>query len=326
MPKVTIIVPVYNVEAYLARCLDSLAKQTCRDYEIICINDCSPDNSSKILEEYTRRYQDKLTVLENKRNIGLGKTRERGIRHARGKYILFVDSDDYIRKDFVETYLREMERNPCDIVIGGYTRDVDGKLTGHKVSGSVWSVVTYPIACAKMFRKEFLTEHGLEFSDIRCGEDIYFSLCVFYYGARYRVIDYDGYYYYFNRKSITGSMNYEKNHEEFVSWIFDEFLSKHDIGALSENQRRVIEYAYVSNMVNALITYGHGGGVKRMRKKYDFWMRDMGEKFPDYKRNPYFGIFKPKGETRKIRLGVGVTMLLHKVHLDKLMFYVISLL
>lgn len=326
MPKVTIIVPVYNVEAYLARCLDSLIEQTCADYEIICINDCSPDNSERILEEYACRYPEELTVLENERNMGLGRTRERGIRHAQGKYILFVDSDDYIRQDFVETYLNEMEANPCDVVIGGYTRDVDGTLTEHKVSDSVWSVVTYPIACAKMFRKEFLTEHGLEFSDIRCGEDIYFSLCLFYYGAKYRVIDYDGYYYYFNRKSITGSMNYEKNHEEFVAQIFGEFLKKHDIAALSENQKQVIEYAYVSNMVNALITYGHGGKIKRMKQKYLFFMEDLHRKFPDYKRNPYFGIFKPRGQTRKIRLGVGVTMLLHKVHLDKLMFYLISLL
>lgn len=326
MPKVTVIVPIYNVEAYLGRCLDSLVNQTCGDYEIIGINDCSPDNSQQILEEYASRYPKKLTALVNEQNIGLGRTRERGIRHAKGEYILFVDSDDYVRKDFVETYLKEMEANPCDVVIGGYTRDVDGELTGHKVSDSVWSVVTYPIACAKMFRKGFLTEHELEFSDIRCGEDIYFSLCVFYYGAVYRVIDYQGYYYYFNRKSITGSLNYDKNHEEFVSQIFGAFLKKHDILALSEEKRQVIEYTYISNMVNALITYGHGGKIKRMKKKYRFFMEDLHQKFPNYKKNPYVGLRKPKGQTRKIRLGVGVTMGLHRVHLDKLMFYLISLL
>ena len=287
MPKVTVIVPIYNVEAYLGRCLDSLVKQTCGDYEIIGINDCSPDNSQQILEEYSRRYPKKLTALVNEQNIGLGRTRERGIRHAKG--------------------------------------DVDWDLTEHTVSDSVWSVVTYPIACAKMFRKGFLTEHGLEFSDIRCGEDIYFSLCVFYYGAVYRVMDYAGYYYYFNRKSITGSLNYNKNHEEFVAQIFGAFLKKHDISALSEEKRQIIEYTYISNMVNALITYGHGGGVKRMRKKYDFWMEDMEKKFPDYKRNPYIGLLKPQGQTSKIRLGVGVVMNLKKIHMDKLLFYTISL-
>lgn len=326
MPKVTVIVPVYNVEAYLARCLDSIVNQTSADYEIICINDCSPDNSQQILEEYASRYPEKLTVLVNEQNMGLGRTRERGIRHAKGEYILFIDSDDYIRNDYVETYLKEMEAYPCDVVIGGYTRDVDGELTEHKVPDSAWSVVTYPIACAKMFRKSFLTDNGLEFSDIRCGEDIYFSLCVFYYGARYRVIDYAGYYYYFNRKSITGSMNYDKNHEEFVSNIFANFLKKCDLSRLPKEKQQMIEYTYIANMVNALITYGHGGKVKRMRKKYNFFMEDLHQKFPGYKKNPYFGLFRPKGQTRKIRMGVGLTMGLHKVHLDRLMFYFISLL
>lgn len=326
MPKVTVIVPVYNVEAYLARCLDSIVDQSCEDYEIICIDDCSPDNSGEILKEYESRYPQKLTVLVNEQNMGLGRTRERGIRHAKGDYILFVDSDDYVRKDYVETYLQEMETYPCDVVIGGYTRDVDGKLTEHRVTDSVWSVVTYPIACAKMFRKGFLTENGLEFSDIRCGEDIYFSLCVFYYGATYRVMDYVGYYYYFNRKSITGSLNYDKNHEEFVSGIFGSFLEKCDIHKVPKEKQQIIEYTYIANMVNALITYGHGGKIKRMKKKYNFFMEDLHRKFPDYKRNPYFGLFKPKGQTRKIRVGVGITMGLHKVHLDRLMFYLVSLL
>ena len=86
----------------------------------------------------------------------------------------------------------------------------------------------------------------------------------------------------------------------------------------------MIEYTYVANMVNALITYGHGCHPAKMKKKYQFWLGDMKQKFPDYKRNPYNGIFKPKGQSSKIRLGVGVTMLLHRVHLDTLMFWIIS--
>lgn len=140
------------------------------------------------------------------------------------------------------------------------------------------------------------------------------------------MIDYDGYYYYFNRKSIIGSLNYDKNHEEFVSRIFEAFLKKHDITVLPKEKQRVIEYAYIANMVNALITYGHGGKIKRMKKKYRFFMEDLQEKFPDYRENPFFGIRKPKGQTKKIRLGVGLMMGLHRAHLDKLMFYIISLL
>lgn len=326
MARVSVIVPVYNVEQYLERCIESILAQSFQDFELICINDCSPDSSQSILERYQQAYPQKVVVLVNERNLGLGKTRERGIAKAQGKYLMFIDSDDYIREDYLETYLRQMEESKVDVVIGGYTRDVGGRFTEHKVPDSMWSLVTYPIACAKMYRKSFLTENCLEFPEIRCGEDIYFSMSVYCHNASYKVMDYTGYYYYFNPKSITGSMNYEKNHEQFVAEIFRGFLERHDLERLPEEKKRVIEYNYIANMVNALITYGRGGGIRRMKEKYDYWMKDMKEKFPDYRKNPYVGITKPAGQTGKIRLGVGVIMGLQRIHLDKALLYLISLL
>lgn len=325
MSKVTIIVPVYNVENYLRRCLDSILKQSYSDFDIICINDCSPDHCDEILDDYAGCFPEKLKVLKNEKNIGLGRTRERGIRHASGEYLMFIDSDDYIREDFVQSYVEEMEKYRCDIVIGGYIRDVDGNFKVHKVSDSVWSLVTYPIACAKMFRKEFLLENKLEFSNVKCGEDIYFSLCAFSCGAACRVIDYAGYYYYFNRASITGSLNYTKEHEKMIAYIFDSFMRKYDLHTMSKEKQDIIEYTYIANMMNALINYGHGGKIKCMKKKYEFFINDMSNRFPDYKRNPHVGILKPKGQSLKIRLGVGIPMKLHKIGLDRMLFYMISL-
>lgn len=325
MPEITVIVPVYNVEQYLRRCLDSILGQSFQDFELICVNDCSPDGSQAILNEYKNKYPQKIHVLVNETNQGLGKTRERGIEWARGKYITFIDSDDYIREDYLETYERKMRETDADMIVGGYIKDVNGKLTQHLVPDSIWSIVTYPIACAKLYKKSFLLEKQLHFSNIRCGEDIYFSMSLFYHRAVYCIMDYAGYYYYFNGNSITSSMNYEKNHEAFVAEIFREFLEKHDFGKLSRQEQAVIEYTYIANMVNALITYGRGGGIARMKEKYAFWRRDMEAKFPLYRKNPFVGICKPKGQTRKIRLGVGVTMGLQKLHMDKLLLYAISL-
>lgn len=325
MPRVTVIVPVYNVESYLERCLESIMGQTYQDFEVICINDCSPDCSQKIIEQYAEKYPDKVTALVNEKNIGLGRTRERGIRHSRGRYLMFIDSDDYIAGDYIETYVRAIEARQCDIVIGGYTRDIDGRMAEHRVPDSEWSLLTYPIACAKMYRKDFLMENRLGFSEIRSGEDIFFSLCLFSCSPRYYVIDYAGYRYYFNRKSITGTLGYDRDFERFISQIFDEFLHWTDFLRLDEEKRRMIEYTYIANMVNALVTYGHGGGIERMKEKYRFFLEDVQEKFPEYRSNPFYGLLKPRKQTVKIRLGVGVTMALHRVHLDKLMFYLISL-
>jgi hypothetical protein len=140
------------------------------------------------------------------------------------------------------------------------------------------------------------------------------------------VIPYTGYYYYFNPVSTTGRINYQINFEETVATMFDTFLEKYEIRSLSTEKRQKIEYDYMAQMINALITYGHGGGIACMRKKYHYFLRDRENRFPEYKKNPYWNFFKAKGQTMKIRLAVSVVMMLSKVKLDRVLFYVISLL
>lgn len=324
--KVSVIVPVYNVEDYLGRCLDSLIDQTFGDYEIICINDCSPDNSAEVLCNYQSEYPHLIKVYHNEENMGLGKTREKALTLAKGDYILFIDSDDYVKSDYISSYVKAIEENDYDIIIGGYIRDASGKKTTHLPSNSVWSTVTYPMACAKLFKKSFITNNNLEFTQVACGEDIYFSLSAYYCGAQTKVIDYAGYYYYYNRDSITGSMDYKKNQEGIMSELFSTFLGNYNLDSLPEEKRRVIEYTYLANMINALFVFNRGCGIRLMKKKLAFVRRDLQEKFPDYESNPYIGLLKPKGQTLKIRLGVGATMLLKKMHLDALPFYLSAIL
>ena len=323
--KVTVIVPVYNVEAYLSRCLDSLLDQSFNDYEIVCVNDCSPDGSAKILEHYAHENPNLIRVITNEVNLGLGCSRERALLVARGEYVLFVDSDDYVKSNYIEQYVTQASTGNFDIVVGGYIRDIDGKLTEHILSDSVWSSTTYAIACAKLFRLSFIKEHNLRFTSVSCGEDIYFSLSAYYYGARVKVMNYAGYYYVLNRSSITGSMNYKKNHERIMATLFETFLANHDLSRISLERRQVIEYVYLANMINALISFNHGCGIKLMKEKYSFVKTNAQSLFPSYKANPNIGIFKPKGQTLKIRLGVGVVMGLEKMHLAKPLFYLISL-
>lgn len=117
MKKVSVIVPVYNTGKYLRRCLDSLVMQTLKDIEIIVINDCSPDNSKEILKEYEKKYKDKIKVFHNKTNKGIGYNRNLGIEKASGKYIGFVDSDDYIDKGFYEKMYNKAEKENLELVI-----------------------------------------------------------------------------------------------------------------------------------------------------------------------------------------------------------------
>ena len=118
MPKVSIIVPVFNVEKYLTKCLESLVSQTFSDIEIILVNDGSTDDSKKICEKFASK--DKRIIIINKENGGVSSARNLGIEHSKGKYISFVDSDDYIANDMIEFLVRNIERTDADISTCGH--------------------------------------------------------------------------------------------------------------------------------------------------------------------------------------------------------------
>ncbi len=122
MVKVSIIVPVYNTEKYLKKCVESLLSQTEKDIEIILINDGSTDKSEKIIKS----FEDDRIVYISKKNSGIGSTRNLGITKAKGKYIMFIDSDDYIAPNCVEKMYNKAINDNCDIVISDYYEDCNG--------------------------------------------------------------------------------------------------------------------------------------------------------------------------------------------------------
>lgn len=124
-PKVSIIIPVYNAEKYLARCLDSLVNQTLKDIEIILVDDESPDGSRLICEEYGKKDNRIKTV--SKKNGGAGKARNEGLKHATGKYIGFADSDDYMEPDMYRILWETAEKYNSELVMAGFWT-VDGNM------------------------------------------------------------------------------------------------------------------------------------------------------------------------------------------------------
>ena len=126
MPKVSVIVPVYNTEKYLEKCLDSLTGQTLKDIEIICVNDCSPDNSLTILQKYAA-IDNRIKIIDFKENQGAAIARNTGIDAATGDYIGFVDSDDYVDLDFYEKLYTKAIETDADIVKGKII--IDDKVT-----------------------------------------------------------------------------------------------------------------------------------------------------------------------------------------------------
>ena len=306
--RATIIIPVYRAEMFLKQCLDSVLHQNIGEYEIICVNDCSPDSSDVILQHYAEAYPGKVTVLENEENIGQGRSRMRAVAQASGEYVFFVDSDDYVAENYLESFLRETENCDYDVIISGHTRVTDGVEKKWHVVDSPLTMVTYSVACCKAFRKAFLLENHIDFTDKRAGEDIFFNAACYAANARWKCIEYYGYYYRLNPQSTTQSLNYQRNFEHTVSEMFKLLMERYYVSELPSEKRYVLQYAYVSNMVNALITYDRGCGRKIMRERYDFFWMDLRDKFPDFGENPYFKKWRPKGPSIQNALAVAAVM------------------
>ncbi|MFY1045123.1 glycosyltransferase family 2 protein [Chryseobacterium sp. GP-SGM7] len=181
--KVSVIVPVYNVENYLAKCLDSLVNQTLQNIEIIIVNDGSKDGSEQIIQQYSEKYPSKIKAF-NKENGGLSEARNFGIERTTGDYFGFVDSDDYVSETMFEEMLRLAEKHDAEMVICNIQKvdeygNVTQKLTqipnmpekiDLETHFSVFSDLSY-FACNKLFRKELFKhkrfKKGVHFEDIQ---------------------------------------------------------------------------------------------------------------------------------------------------------------
>ena len=186
MPKVSVIIPVYNVENYLVECLDSVINQTEKDIEIICVEDCSTDSSLAILQAYAKK-DDRIIILQNEKNSGLSVTRNNGLAIAKGEYILFVDSDDFIEHTLLETTLKYA--TDVDIVCFDYSEYNDGFMNHSKhnyiVENGLYNNEKYFInavnsnsmiyaAWCKVYKREFLLENDIRFVPNIIYEDILF--------------------------------------------------------------------------------------------------------------------------------------------------------
>lgn len=119
--KLSLIIPCYNVEKYLPKCLDTIMNQTLDGVETICINDGSPDNCLQILKDYRKKYGDKIVIVD-KKNEGVWRGRKDAIKKAHGEFIGFVDSDDYVTTDFAEKLYNAAIKNNADIAVCGFDR------------------------------------------------------------------------------------------------------------------------------------------------------------------------------------------------------------
>lgn len=229
---VSIIVPVYNSEKYIQRCIDSLINQTISNIEIILINDGSTDNSLKILNEYAKK--DIRIKIIDKENGGVSSARNSGIEVARGRYISFVDADDWCEENMFELMYDMAEKHNCDIVTSGYSMDnVDGKNISTKIAsksiianneqdiGKVIHNSNISYAFTKLYKRNIINDNDIRFNEkLSMGEDATF-VCDYLMNINSAGVINRSLYHYVRCNSESLSTKFVENISDFIEGIWE---------------------------------------------------------------------------------------------------------
>ncbi|MCS6132371.1 glycosyltransferase [Clostridium botulinum] len=284
----SIIVPVYNVEQYLKKCLDTLINQNQSkyNYEIICINDGSTDNSFEILKNYQKKYSSRIKVIDIC-NLGVSNARNIGIDNSIGKYITFVDSDDWVDHKFVDFLMQEAEKKSFSIFNSSYV--FKNKSFEHKeiIEDLLFNVENS--VCAKIFKREKIVKYNIKFPlDITMGEDLVFTFSYICCVENYKNIDKVIYYYRQNRKGSLMNSKIKITYKQVFKaceCVYN-FANKNNL--LEENLMK-IEYLFIKNLLirNTLKIIKFENGIRNKTKQINNEINFVNKYFPNWIDNQY---------------------------------------
>lgn len=259
--KLSIIIPVYNVEKYLPQCLHSVVELPIDSYEVVLVNDGSTDRSGEIVREYAHRYPD-LIVATEQPNQGLSAARNTGLDLAQGEYVLFLDSDDYVIAEELDAFWRSAWADGADVAVAQYAKDVEGEIQAHAVSrgkrrlagrdavsGTEYMCRAFdPFTdeidvevCTQLYRRAFLQEYSVRFCPGLLHEDTLFSFQVYLAAETVRVYPSVFYRYRMRRNSIMHSL--DKRHYQSV-WTIACRLKEEAPSGLRPVESTIVELAY----------------------------------------------------------------------------------
>ncbi|WP_206079791.1 glycosyltransferase family 2 protein [Propioniciclava coleopterorum] len=292
MPRLSIVLPVYNVERYLATCLDSLRSQTLRDIEIICVNDGSTDRSATILQ-MAAEVDDRIVVV-TKPNGGLSSARNAGLHASNGELVLFVDSDDYLHKTACQTIVKAFDRTDAEIVtFGAYihpvasgTRWLHRTLSPRRVTYTgfdpdlMFKEASRPFVWRSAFTRAFLDREALEFDEtVAFGEDQVFYFEAYPVSRKTALIPDKLYYYRVSRPDSLMASRFEnraammKEHHHITRIILEHWQER---GWLADHRPRMLEW--VLDFLAEDAVRSKGKNVLRLRRSLASLLLEF---FPD---------------------------------------------
>lgn len=286
MKKVSVIIPVYNVENYLRKCLNSLVNQTLKDIEIIVVNDGTLDNSQEIIDEYVKKYPKKVVSIIQE-NGGQGAARNTGLLHAKGEYIGYVDSDDYVEENMYEELYKKAKEEDSDIVICGNNvvkenyeflskEDVDKEFLLGKMA--VWN---------KIYKKNIIVDNKIQFRSKVWYEDLDFTMKVYFSSKKISYVDKPLYNYLLREGSTMNNNNIKKNLEliEAFDSLIDYCKDKKIYNkAKDEIEFLCIYHMYIFATTRVLNTNNKYKDKIEIINKFKNYINSN---FPNFKQNKY---------------------------------------
>lgn len=291
--KLSIVIPVYNVEKYLADCLDSVLFHDIPDYEVIVVNDGSTDSSPKILKEYADRFPELLQVITTE-NGGVGSARNKGMEIAKGKYVLFLDSDDSYAEGAIPEILSQCDEDFDICFFDAAAKNESGKIIGRVIGPSVVGEFTMetnpavifvqPSTWNKIFRLSLFTDHGIFFPGSVWYEDLCTIPKLYIHTDKMIYVEKCWYNYMQRSGSIMNSrMKLERNLE--IISACENLIAYYKSQGVFEQYYRELEYAVFYNEL--LCSIDRVNMADRSSPVQDRLLDWYLERFPDYKNNRY---------------------------------------
>ncbi|MCI9427468.1 MAG: glycosyltransferase family 2 protein [Eubacterium sp.] len=324
-PQISVIIPAYNVEKHITRCLRSLENQTLKQIEIIVIDDGSADGTQQAIRAFME--ETKLLVrLFSDSNHGQAYARNFGMRQAEGTYLAFIDSDDYLEPDYLENLYETAQACQSDVVNSGYrVVKEDGSIVSEvnvspfsKVSGFGRAGVF--VTWSKLYRKEFLLREKIRFPEGRLYEDVPFSLEAKFLGKHVKSISNIGYNYVQHENSTMSASSIKS--EKFPYQELDASLKK--LQSADVEDKHALEFEVLHFFTGFLFLYCKKASKEEINTFCRYAMKELAQYFPNYRKNPYVGIFRSKELPFYYRAAISLFVMLSKLHLLTPFTYLIT--
>ena len=290
--KVSVIVPVYNVEKYLKKCLDSIINQTYKDLEIIIVNDGSNDNSHKIINKYLKK--DKRIKYFYKENGGLSSARNYGIEKSTGDFIAFIDSDDYINLNMIELMVNKMVLENSDVCICDIIDESEDGTINSILKGVNFNDITIenvllslPSACNKIFKKDIL---NIEFPKDKYYEDLGTIQIILSNCSSISYLNKPLYHYIQRSGSIMHQKKYNKKLED-IFYILERLYTNNSLKAKYEEE---LEFMYIKYLLHDASLRFLSFDCKEAKDSLNKIVAIIKEKFPKWRKNKYINLFSKK--------------------------------